>query len=253
MKSMPVVLCAWLAVASAVMASTDPGQSFAQAGVAYDAGRFAEAAQGYESIAGDGFAARELYFNLGNARFKEGRIGDSVLGYRRAWMLAPRDPDTMANLAFALQQAGAVPPDPPVLRKLALRLSLREWIGTATAAYWSGAVALLACLVFPARRAAMLRCAAVCGIVLAVALAGTASWWDLQRRPEAVVLADRQQALFAPVENSTPHFSLPAGSIVRIRESAGAWVKIKYGKDEGWIRRETCASVYPFTPTDRPS
>jgi tetratricopeptide (TPR) repeat protein len=41
------------------------------------------------------------HYNLGNAQFKSGKIGQAILHYRRARFLAPRDADVRANLAFA--------------------------------------------------------------------------------------------------------------------------------------------------------
>jgi tetratricopeptide (TPR) repeat protein len=42
-----------------------------------------------------------VYYNLGNAYFKSGRIGKAIINYRRARFLAPRDPDINHNLDFA--------------------------------------------------------------------------------------------------------------------------------------------------------
>lgn len=67
----------------------------------YEAGQFAQAAQAYEQLVGQGIADSALYYNLGNAYFKLGDYGHAVLNYRRAQQLAPRDADVEANLALA--------------------------------------------------------------------------------------------------------------------------------------------------------
>ncbi len=46
-----------------------------------------------------------LFYNLGNAYYKQGDHGRAILNYRRAQQLAPRDPDIEANLALARAQA----------------------------------------------------------------------------------------------------------------------------------------------------
>ena len=83
---------------------------FAKAETAYKAGKFDEAAVAYDGILASGKFAPEISFNLGNVKYRQGKIGEAVLNYRRAWMLAPRDPDILANLHFALQRANAPGP-----------------------------------------------------------------------------------------------------------------------------------------------
>ena len=42
----------------------------------------------------------EIYYNLGNAYFKAGKLGSAVLNYERALNLKPRDPDILANFFY---------------------------------------------------------------------------------------------------------------------------------------------------------
>ena len=44
-----------------------------------------------------------LLFNYGNAEFKAGHLGKAIAAYRRAELLAPRDAEIRANLAFRPQ------------------------------------------------------------------------------------------------------------------------------------------------------
>src|SRR5204862_132447 len=71
-------------------------------------GPFAEAAAAYEKIVAGGRVSSALYFNLGNALFKSGRIGRAIANYRLAEQLAPRDPDIRANLRFARNHVNGV-------------------------------------------------------------------------------------------------------------------------------------------------
>jgi hypothetical protein len=89
---------------------------------------------------------------------------------------------------------------------------------------------------------------AASALAMTLGIAGAGQWYAIHQRPEVVVLATGQQALFAPMENSTPHFALPPGSVVRTIESSGPWVKVAYGKDAGWIKSTACAAVYPWHP-----
>jgi tetratricopeptide (TPR) repeat protein len=75
--------------------------TFQQANQRYQADDFAGALEAYEAILGSGFTSADLFYNLGNAYFKTGNLGRSILNYERALRLRPRDPDAQANLELA--------------------------------------------------------------------------------------------------------------------------------------------------------
>src|ERR1700722_13167815 len=64
---------------------------FESANILYDEGKYAEAAAGYDQLIAEGKVSAALYFNRGNALFKEGQIGRAIASYRQAQLLAPRD------------------------------------------------------------------------------------------------------------------------------------------------------------------
>ena len=73
-----------------------------QAGVeAYSAGEWEKAAQNWEAIREAGLESSELYYNIGNARFKAGDLSHALLGYERALKLDPTNDDAKFNLEFA--------------------------------------------------------------------------------------------------------------------------------------------------------
>ncbi|MFQ5578720.1 MAG: tetratricopeptide repeat protein, partial [Anaerolineae bacterium] len=75
-----------------------------QANRLYEAGQFAEAAQTYRQLIDRGLQNQVVYYNLGNAYFKQGDLGRAILNYRRAGRLVPRAPDIRANLTLARAQ-----------------------------------------------------------------------------------------------------------------------------------------------------
>jgi len=227
-------------------------QVFLEAGKAYDEGQVDEAIGLYNQLVEQGYASTELFYNLGNAYFKSGRIGPAVLNYRRAWYYAPRDPDIRANLRFALQSAGATGPSVHAFMKPFIRLSRTAWIALATAFYWLAFIAAALFILAARHRRILLRVLVVFGVLLATSLAGVLTWTGLCSRPELVIMNGRHEALFAPLEGSTAHFALPEGSIVRQVEENGDWTKVKSGKRDGWIKRSACEPVCPWT-TENPT
>ena len=104
---------------------------FKAANQLYDAGKFAEAAAAYEKIEPK---TAHVYYNLGNAWFRQGKLGLAVLNYERARRLAPRDPDILANLKFAQQRLGVDEVNTP---PRAVQRFLRSVIESRTSTEWS--------------------------------------------------------------------------------------------------------------------
>jgi tetratricopeptide (TPR) repeat protein len=67
----------------------------------YEDGRFEQAVEAYEKILNLGVKNFRVFYNLGNAYFRQNQLGKAVLNYRRALALEPRDEDVQANLSFA--------------------------------------------------------------------------------------------------------------------------------------------------------
>jgi tetratricopeptide (TPR) repeat protein len=233
------------------VAPADPGQLFASAAEAYNKGRFDEAVRQYEQILAGGHAAPALFFNLGNAYYRLGQTGRAVLNFRKAWQMKPRDSDIVANIRFALESGNAVAPAASVPAHLLTRLSWGEWASVATAGYWALIAVVCAHLLTRRRHALLLRIALGLAILALAGLAGAMNWWGLSRRPEVVVIRPGQQALFAPLEGSTPHFALPEGSIARLEERSGGWMKVSSGNQAGWIP-ESAAEVVQISTINTP-
>lgn len=233
------VACAIIAVASVAGAAEDPR---ATGKAAYDAGRFAEAADAFESALATGGEDAALRFNLGNTRFRAGDSGRAVLAYRRAWRLAPRDPDIAANLGLALDRGGAPRPAPPWHLWPLERISPSESRILAIAGWWAAMLLLAATWMGRRAPAAALRRAAAAGAVVCVAgLAGLRHWQTLEA--ERVVVTPGVSALYAPLDGASAHFTVPTGSIVTAVEDQGRWVRIRLAGREGWIPESVAESV----------
>lgn len=68
------------------------------------AGEFEKAIEKYEQILKTGVESSSLYFNLGYAYFKSGRLAPSIINFERAKLLNPNDPDINYNLELAHSQ-----------------------------------------------------------------------------------------------------------------------------------------------------
>ena len=68
---------------------------------AYTNGDYASALKDWQDVQATGLMSKELYYNLGNAYFKDGQIAPAVLWYERALRLDPSDNDVRYNLEYA--------------------------------------------------------------------------------------------------------------------------------------------------------
>lgn len=67
----------------------------------YEQDLYAKAAMQYEKILAEGKESWLLYFNLGNAYYKDGKTGLAILNYEKAKKLNPNQPDVINNLSIA--------------------------------------------------------------------------------------------------------------------------------------------------------
>lgn len=67
---------------------------------AYDNKNYPEAIETYRQILETEGASSRLYYNLGNAYYRNGDKGRAVLSYERSLRLDPRNKETVANLDF---------------------------------------------------------------------------------------------------------------------------------------------------------
>jgi tetratricopeptide (TPR) repeat protein len=221
-------------------------ETFAKAQEAYDNGRYAEASMLYEQLLGEGVSNVEVQYNLANAHFKNGDLPSAVWHYRKAWYAAPRDPDILANMHFALNAAGAAEPAASIAQRFFSTLSQNEWVMAAIGGYVLFTLLLiLGMLVRPAKRT-LAKLSLLPAALILVAAGGWWHWQQLGLHPEWVVVKSGATAFFGPVEGSTAHYKIPLAALVRQRGSdSKGWVEIEYDGKNGWLKAEYIKSVSP--------
>ena len=134
-KKIALVLAASLCgVARA--ADAPPPKAFDDAARAYDAGKFSEAREDYESLVSAGNYSANLFYDLGNCWFRLGEPGKAILNYERALALEPGHPEARANAAFVRVQTGALVEGKRWMDYLAAPVDITVIAWTATVAAW---------------------------------------------------------------------------------------------------------------------
>jgi hypothetical protein len=241
------ILISFAVLAQPALASSEDEMRFervfADAARAYDTNRLPDAITGWKSLVDEGQALPEVLFNLGNAYYRNGNLGEAIRAYRQAQRLAPRDPDIRANLGFAAQSAGIVLPVRTQMAALLLDISRREWLGFASVCFWLLTLSLAVWIVWLRFRFFSRPASAVLAGLLFVALAGLWMHRDLRRSPECIVMLRDQKVLSSPLESSTPLLAVPEGAIVRWLDRRGDWIEVRYDATRGWLPAAALAPV----------
>lgn len=228
--------------------AVQPGKSelFLMAQAAYDDSRYAEASLLYEELLSINIENLEVEYNLGNAYFKNGDLPQAVLHYRKAWYTAPRDPDVLANMRFALNAAGAIESTPSFIERLFEMLSKNTWIMAAISGYIIFTLLMvLGLLIRPAKRV-LTRASLLPAALILISAGGWWHWHQFQENPEWVVIKSGTTALFGPMEGTTAHYNIPLASIVRQRSTdPKGWVEVEYDGKNGWLKQEYIQRVSP--------
>ena len=223
-----------------------PELLFERGNAAYEDQRFDEAIEAYETVARYGIHDVRLEYNLGNAYFRTGDLGRSILHYERAHRLSPTDPDVRANLALARSrrfdrvERQEVVPLFGAFRLVQDRLGPdRQAVGVLVLAWVIAALVTWMCV--RSRRRSAAAGWGLAGLVLAATLLAL-SWWGtwsrLEGTPLAVVLADTVEVLAGPGPNNATLFTVHGGLTLEVRSERPEWIQVSLPNGlNGWIPR----------------
>src|SRR6266480_2103180 len=108
MKIRIVLSCVVLWLVSGPFLMAQPAAQFAKANQEYAAGNFKSAIAGYEELVRSGQDTPNVFYNLGNAYFRQNSFGHAILNYERALALEPHHPEAQANLRVARDEGRAL-------------------------------------------------------------------------------------------------------------------------------------------------
>jgi tetratricopeptide (TPR) repeat protein len=217
-----------------------------RANVAYQEGDWQGAIDAYEAVRSAGFESAGLYYNLGNAYFKAGELGQAILAWERALQRSPGDADTRANLTLARElTADAIEPLPDfwLFSVISWWVDLlpRTLLITVVAVGWL-ALAGGAVLRILARAPGMGRVGRwlVAAGAVTVLLMGTnlvAREFGVGRAERAIILAETVPVRSAPAEDDDlVLFQVHEGTRVRIEQRTGAWAEVVLDDGKvGWL------------------
>ncbi len=241
-------LCVFLPLATMAQDSL-----FTRANEHYINGEYEQAIEAYEKLADAGYAAPELFFNLGNAYYKSHKLAPAILNYERAHLLDPKNGDILYNLELARSlRVDRVETIPEVFfirwfQGLTMLLSSNTWAMMALALFFT-ALLLLFVYIFSTRIALRKTSfwVSIAFFILSVS-AYTLSWARekaITGNPEAIVMAPSLTAKSTPDESGNELFVVHEGLKVSVEDELDGWFEIKIPDgNKGWVRKEKIEKI----------
>ena len=235
--------------------SVDVAES--EADNAYRNNNFAESIKLYEAqIAKSKLNNQEsaqIYYNLGNAYFRDNQIAKAIVNYERALLLNPGDSDIRHNLRFAKTR---------IEDKIdsADNLFINRWVQSVQNLYSANTWAVIGIVFFLllvvaiglymiSSRISLRKVSFYSGIVLFLLVIITNVFAFKQKnkivnRSTAIVMSASVSIYTSPDAHSQELFRLHEGAKVKIKREEGRWVEIVIANGSvGWLQKKNVEMI----------
>ena len=216
-----------------------------QAEKAYDSKKYKDAVVAYEKLVNEGYRSYELYYNLGNAYYRNSELGRAIYYYELARKLEPGDEDVRINLAIASSKTIDKIDAKENFFISAVKTNVLSSFSTFTWAWISiGAVFLAAILFYlfvssPVLRVKRMTLLSSAIFFIIFILSYFLGYSALKARNENkfAILSKEIKVVNEPTLSASPKFTLHEGTKIRVVEQNGDWVLIKLDNgNEGWLK-----------------
>jgi tetratricopeptide (TPR) repeat protein len=226
---------------------------FKQGNQAYQQKNYRKAIRFYDSLIGMGYRSKELYYNLGNAYYKQGALPMAILFYERAKLLSGKWEPLKHNLSLARQQVtdSITRQNKPLITRVGDKIlqywPLQTWVNTTISLAWIVGFGGLGRLLLRRRRIQRL-----CSFLGVVALMGFAIslWLTIERyqlitnQDDAIVIQPSVAVKSAPDAGSKDRFVLQGGLKVRLTDQLDKWRQVQLPSgQQGWVHAKNLAIV----------
>lgn len=232
-----------------IQPSTNIDSMFVEANNMYTAEQYRQAVDIYKAILAADMESSHLYYNLGNAYFKQNSLAAAILNYERAYRLNPSDEDINHNLSIARTQIVDKFESVPEFFLITLFGKIKSMFAANTwgiLAFWLFVTVLVLALLFLFAGSLFVRRLAfwLACFVLLLSVSCKLLESNLRKDTGAIVFAPVLTAKTSPNDSGKDMFLLHEGTKVLIRETFNEWTKIQLPNGEqGWVASETIVII----------
>ncbi len=253
-KTLSKLVCVALLFCTTALSADAPAKitSHEAAMTAYDEGRFAEAEEFYKSQMQSTKPSSNLYYNIGNCLYQQGKYAQALASYETALRLAPRDSDVLENLnltrrKLALPEKNKLNAPSDILPFARDYLRPDEWLLLMLAG-----IGLMFASLGLRRFANPQFWGTILGIgviIAGISLCAITVQNATSYNTRLAVMLTRNVPLYAlPSAQSLrlENINLQPGEDVIIEESRQNWVRIRAGAAEGWVKKSDVQMLWNF-------
>lgn len=219
----------------------------------YKNNRYQLAIEEYNKLLLDGFEGTSLYYNLGNAHYRLGKVGYAILYFEKALKLSPNDEDVKHNLALAkLNLKDKVDTLPPFFifnlwEGLLAAFSISGWTIIVYIIFILLLIAVIA--YFFSRSVTEQRISFFNGVGLTVVLFLSVILLAVKMNKEfnvkdGIVVETLVVVKSSPDFSAKDSFQIHEGLKVRVEDNVDEWVKIRLDDGKiGWIAEKNIGII----------
>lgn len=233
----------------AFTAEEDPQARIKKGNQAYAEENYESAITYYDSVITAGYESAKLYYNMGNAYFKQNELAYALLYYERAKQLAPGNAKIQHNLAFARQKQKDDIEQLPVMfyvkwwQTINELFSLKTWALLAivfafvVSAFW---ILFIASRSKGAQRRFFWISFITSIIFIILMIITIRNYTHQQEEKEAIVFASVITGKSSPDADSKDLFVIHEGLKVHILNKIGDWYEVRLPDGTvGWLPGES--------------
>ncbi len=229
------IVCSW--------AQENPDSLFFRGNQLYEQEQYQGAVQTYEQLL-TGVENADLYYNLGNAYYRLGNLGQAIWAYEMGLALEPRNKDLNHNLAIANAQVRDRVEVPKAFFLLEWYRTLMKNVTLQDLISLGSLFILILAVLYGLRSLQLIRIkwisrlsATVIFFIILVHGLALDKYWSLTGKEEGVVVASTVEVRSAPIiRTDNVVFRLHEGIKLEITQSQPGWYEIVLmdGK-KGWL------------------
>lgn len=214
---------------------------------------FSAAISEYEKLISEGYQGASLYYNLGNAYYRTGKLGYAILFYEKALKFSPSDEDIIHNLALANSKTIDKPDALPKFflfewwEAFLAFLSTQTWIILTLIVYLIFLITVA--LYFFAGNIINPRVTFFTGSLILILLILSVSVVVIKlnresKRIEAVIIENSVVVKLSPHKQGKDGFVIHEGLKILLEEQLDEWNKIRLPDGKvGWVKKNQIAAI----------
>jgi hypothetical protein len=213
---------------------------------AYEGRQYKKAIEHYELLLKDGYTSYQVYYNLGNAYYRDHQLGKAIYNYERAKKLNPNDEDVKNNLKLAYTktidkiEAKENFFVSAVKTNVLSSFSTKAWAWLSIAASFLFFLFLYLFIAGPTivvKRISFFVSLTVLIGFFVIYFLGNSARKAKEENSFAIITASQTKVYTEPTSTATSKFGLHEGTRVRIVELNADWILIKLENgNEGWLK-----------------